>query len=523
MKYHGEYEADSAFVSGGSVKWKLTGNGEYITGTKGGRRYFIKRNMHVRQPTRGEPKAVYEKYKGEADAVMRKQTALRKRMCGLSCDGDRIAVEEENFFDAEKMFVTVTSCIRDALPDAYDYRRLSQKQFTELARKAAVALQKLHARGVIHGDLKEKNILVVKKGEDYLPYLIDFDSSYLADDIPDWDCIGGTDGYQSPEVLLYGSAEGAAARETVTPATDIFTLGLVMHRWRTGAFPCHDMEKGSVGAAVYLGGEVTLNGKLNVKIGDTCGATLVSLINWMLAKEPTARPSAEQVAAVLSDAAAVPEEYLSGDDEKPFDTELWRVHNAVAALYPAAALKDKGVKSFKRVNDGCGSAGLKYRATLADGAEKTLSVEEIISDGYAEAVEAQTEEPWEEHMIRLASPGEISAKGYAKIARTQLAFRKRYTVTTNTGREFDKGYEWLIREGLAQPVTEEVAADTPWSEHGKEYVPERLLKLGIQSISRVEVAGEHRYKIVYRAADGGEQRVTDKVSANNLKIMGVIK
>lgn len=523
MRYHGEYEVDSAFIESGAIKWRLTGNGEYIIGTKGGRKYFIKRNMHVRYPSKGEPKAVYEKYKSEADAIMSKQTSLRKSMSGLTCDKDHIVVEEANFWDDEKMFTTVTSCVADVLPDMYDYGVLSLSQFVELAKQAAIALQKLHLRGVIHGDLKEKNIVVVKDGDKYLPYLIDFDSSYLADAIPEWDGIGGTDGYHSPEVLLYGSDEGAAESDTITTATDIFTLGVVMHRWWTGSFPSYDLDKGSVGAAVYLGKTVTINSKFNVKIGDICGATLISLINWMFAKEPSERPTAEQVIAVLSDEIEVPEAYHRGKDEKPFDTELWAAHRLVVDLYAVATLKKKGVKSFKRVNTGCGSTGLKYQVVLNDGTNKTSSVDEIIANGYAKRVKAQVGEPWDEHMIEFVSPEEISEKGYTKIVRTQLAFRKRYLVTSNTGREFDKGYEWLISEGLAKLKIGEIEADTPWPEHGKEYVPENMAKLGIKSISRVEVGGEHRYRIVYHEMVDGRNRVNDKVSANNLKIMGFIK
>ncbi len=523
MRYNGEYEVDPAFIESGSIRWRLTGNGEYIIGTRFGRKYFIKRNMHVRYPSRGEPKAVYEKYKAEANAIMDKQTALRKCMAGLTCDKDHIAVEEANFWDGEKMFVTVTSCIADILPDTYDYSTLSLTQFIELSAETAALLQKLHARGVIHGDLKEKNIAVVKKGDKYFPYLIDFDSSYLATDIPQWDGIGGTDGYHSPEVLLYASDEDAAESSTITTATDIFTLGVVMHRWWTGAFPCFDLDKGSTGAAVYLGKPVTINGKFNVKIGDTYGATLISLINWMFAKDPTARPTAEQVVAVLSDELEVPEEYLKGNDEKPFDTELWSVHSYVAQAYAASTLKKKGIKSFKRINTGCGSTGLKYHVVLKDGTDKTLSVEELVSNGYAKGVKAQIDPPWDEHMIEFASPDEISAKGYAKIVATQIGYRKRYLVTTNSGREFDKGYEWLISEGLAKPKIGEVEADTPWPEHGSVYEQENMAKLGIKSISRVEVGGEHRYKIVYHEMVDGENKVNEKVSANNLKIMGFIK
>lgn len=523
MKYHGEYEVDPAFIVGSSIKWKVTGCGEYIIGTKNGRKFFIKRNMHVRYPKPDLPKTVYDQYKVIADAITAKQKKLAKFMMGLTYHADHIVAEEANFWDDEGMFATITAYIDGVLPKNYDFTHLSLSEVISLAKEAAVMLQKLHAHKVIHGDLKEGNMPVLKNGTKYYPYLIDFDSSYPIGEIPEWDSIGGTDGYQSPEILLYGSDEGAASPSTITPATDVFTLGIIMHRWWSGAFPAYDLDGESVGAAVYLDKPISIAKKFDVIIGDNCGATLMSLINWMLAKEPSKRPTAAQVVDVLSDKLEVPEEYHKGSDVKPFDTELWKVHQLVAELHTVDMLKGKGLKSFKRINTGCGSKGLKYQVVLSDGTAKTLSIEEIVSNGYAKALSASVDEPWDEHHIEFISPEEISAKGYAQIVKVQLAFRKRYLVTTNSGLKFDKGYEWFISEGLAKPIVAEIDVDTPWPEHGTAYVPEIMTRHGVKSISRVEIGGEHRYKIVYNQMVDGKNKVNDKVSGNNLKIMGFIK
>lgn len=523
MKYNGIYEVDPAFLSGSAILWKNTGNGEYIIATKGGKKYFVKRNMHVRYPTKGDPKAVYEKYKAEAAAIQKKQDRLRALMKGLDWTTDHIVAEEENFWDSEKMFTTVTPCVPDVLPDTYDYTSIPLSDFVALAKSISEALEKLHAHGVIHGDLKEKNILVSNKGGAYVAYLIDFDSSYPADSIPDWEGIGGSEGYQSPEVVLYGSDEGAAPGETITAATDIFSLGIVFHKWWTGAFPGIDLEHGSVGAAVYLDRAVTIDKKFNVRIGENFGATLQSLINWMIAKDPADRPTAKQVADVLADKLGVPEAFQKGDDDKPFDAELWDAHKLIAELVPVGDLKGKGVKSLKRINEGCGSASLKYRVTLKDGAEQTMTISELCDAGYAIGKGAEVEAPWDEHMIEFEPAEVIAKKGYAKICRAQFVFRKQYLITTASGREIDKGYEWLIAEGLAHPKTVSVDADTPWPEHGAAYCAENLARLGVKSISRMEVGGEHRYRIVYNEVADGKNKAIEKVPVNNLKLMGFIK
>lgn len=523
MKYHGEYDVAPAYVESGSIKWTLTGNGEYIIGSKGGCKYFIKRNMHVRNPSRGEPKAVYEKYKAEADSVFNKQKQLAKNMRGLSCDSDHIVIEERNFWDDENMFVTVTKCIDGVLEDTYDYTKLSLNEFLYLAKDTATLLEKLHSHRVIHGDIKEKNIVVVKNGGKYVPYLIDFDSSYTPDAIPEWDCIGGSEGYQSPEILLYGLEEGASSPSTITTATDIFTLALVMHRWWNGTFPGMESDVPSVGVAVYFDRKISIAKKFDVIIGDNCGATLISLMAWMLAKDPAERPTARQVSAVLVDALEVPEKYHIGSDLKPFDTELWSAHKLVAELYSVETLKKAGVKAFKRVNTGCGSKGLKYQVSLPDGTHKMLSIDEVMARGYAKALLASVDEPWEDHNIEFVSPEEVSKKGYAKILKTKPSFRKGYIVTTSSGLEFDKGVDWLISEGLAKPKIYKVDVDTPWPEHGTEYDSEAMSRLKMKKISRIEILGEHRYRVEYNDIVDGKNKVNDNVSGNNLKLMGVIK
>ena len=259
MKYNGVFVVDPAFLDGDTILWKITGNGEYIIATKGGKKYFVKRNMHIRYPTKGLPKAVFDKYKLTADAMQKKQERLRMLMTGLDWTKDHIVVEEENFWDSEGRFITITPCISSALPDNYDFTSLSLASFLQLAKSVSEAVEKLHAHNVIHGDLKGKNIVVTQNGYDYVAYLIDFDSSYPTDEIPDWESIGGSEGYQSPEIMLYGLEEGAASKDTITTATDIFSLGVVFHKWWAGSFPCVDLEHGSVGAAVYLDKTVTID------------------------------------------------------------------------------------------------------------------------------------------------------------------------------------------------------------------------------------------------------------------------
>ena len=493
--YHRMFEVDTAFVSGGKYYFKPTGCGEMLIAIYKGKKYFVKRDMNLRYPARGDSSAVKEHKLKAIKARERKQEKLKLLMRGLDAFKDRIVVEEWNFVDDDLQYTTVTALIPDVLPDTYNYSSLNESQFKNLALEMAKLLVIIHERGIIHGDLKEKNILV--KNDSYLPYLIDFDTSYPASEIPAWDAIGGSDGYQSPEVLLYGSEEGAVPSNTITPAVDIFSLGVVMHRWWTGSFPSVDFEKVWIGAAVLLDKKYFINKKFDIRIGSNCEMSYSSLLNWMLAKDPAKRPKAKEVLAVLSDVMDVPDEFRADDDKNKFDNELWPAHILIAKLNKVSTLKKKNLKSFKRINDGNGSDGLKYHIKLENGSEEVLSIEEVCKKGYGKRKNAVVEEPWEEHFIEFEPVTTISKKGYAQIARIEQANKKRYLVTTIGGRTIDKSHEWLILEGIAKLKKTNIDSGIPWAEDGRAYNAENWVKLNIKSIKCVEIGGTHAYEITY--------------------------
>lgn len=524
MKYNKVYEVDPAFIDGGVIRWNQTGNGEFILADKAGERCFVKRNWLVRRPSPGMPAEAYKVLKTAADRLENKQKRLRTLMKGLTASGDRIVVENRNFWDDDtNMYVTETDFISGGLPSDYDYSALSREAFLNLAIQTAELMAKLHAHGVIHGDLKPANFVVTEKGEKYTPYLIDFDSAYPADAIPEWESIGGTEGYQSPEVVLYGSDENAAPKETITSATDIFTMGVVFHKWWTGSFPDVDLENGTIGAAVYLDRRVTIDKKFDVMIGDNYCETLQSLLNWMFAKDPAERPTAEQVMQILCDKAEISDKFRKSNSVNPFDDKLWESHLASAELLPRSELISKGVRSFARFNDGTGSNGCKYRVADKSGKESIMTVEELCNAGYAVRKPAEITTPWEEHMIEFEPEEVIWAKGYAKIERFEFAYRKRYRLTKVTGVQIDVGRDRLIEWGLAHLKIAEIDADTPWPEHGSSYNNEAMAQMNVKSISRMDVGGEHRYRIVYNEIVDGKNKTNEKVHVNNIKLMGFIK
>jgi serine/threonine protein kinase len=102
--------------------------------------------------------------------------------------------------------------------------RLTARHIAEIGYDLAEALDYVHARGVVHRDIKPSNVLLVDYRDGSTrarAKLTDFGIA-LADDLERLTAQGvttGTAGYLSPE-----QASGAE----ITPATDVYSLGLVL-------------------------------------------------------------------------------------------------------------------------------------------------------------------------------------------------------------------------------------------------------------------------------------------------------
>ena len=96
-------------------------------------------------------------------------------------------------------------------------------------QRVATGLAHSHARQVLHGDIKPKNILVRNDGE---PSLLDFN---LSQDLAskNLEQVGGTVPYMAPEI--YRGLMGQEVQPS--EASDIYSLGVVMYEFVTGRHP----------------------------------------------------------------------------------------------------------------------------------------------------------------------------------------------------------------------------------------------------------------------------------------------
>ncbi|MEV0111999.1 serine/threonine-protein kinase [Streptomyces sp. NPDC050844] len=181
----------------------------------------------------------------------------------------------DSFTDGPEPWLAVSYVPGPSLSSAvYQHGVLPVPTVLQLMAGIAEALQTIHAAGVIHRDLKPSNVLLAADG----PRVIDFGIARAADTtaLTGTDVRLGTPAFMAPEQAMGGD---------VTPALDVFALGLVAHFAATRQHPFGD---GASHALLYriVSNEPDLS---------ACPEQLRGLVAACLAKEPGARPTPSQI------------------------------------------------------------------------------------------------------------------------------------------------------------------------------------------------------------------------------------
>ncbi|KRE29369.1 hypothetical protein ASG80_19675 [Agromyces sp. Soil535] len=148
------------------------------------------------------------------------------------------------------------------------------------------ALHVIHARGIVHRDVKPANVLLESA---HLPTrtwnakLADFGIARLIDDarLTRTGLLVGTPGYLSPEQV---------SGRPPTPAADVYSLGLVVLEARTGETPFPGPAVEAASARLVR----------DPDIPESLGSDWVELLRAMTARDPAERPSALDVAVAAT-------------------------------------------------------------------------------------------------------------------------------------------------------------------------------------------------------------------------------
>jgi serine/threonine-protein kinase len=163
--------------------------------------------------------------------------------------------------------------------------RLSVAEAVDIAAQIAAGVGHAHKANIIHCDVKAQNVLLTPDG---VAKVTDFGIARALSEsgLTDSDVVWGSPLYFSPE---------QAAGERPLPASDVYSIGVVLYEMLSGAPPFH-AEKPTALALMHIREEPQPISTHNPHVPPQ----LEWIVHKLLAKEPTARyRTANQLATVL--------------------------------------------------------------------------------------------------------------------------------------------------------------------------------------------------------------------------------
>ena len=204
-------------------------------------------------------------------------------LAGLSHPG--LVVLYDAALDAEPAYLTMEHVVGETLAERLRRGPLTPTEATGLVMAIGEAMAFVHARGIVHRDIKPGNILLpsTTTGTGAPAKLADFGIARLVDGsrVTSTGSVMGTAAYISPE-----QASGLPA----SPASDIYALGIVLIECLTARhpFPGTALESASARLAKQP------------DLGDPRLAEHRDLLSRMTALDPAGRPTAAEVVVDLS-------------------------------------------------------------------------------------------------------------------------------------------------------------------------------------------------------------------------------
>ena len=186
------------------------------------------------------------------DTILRREVALKLPLTGTENDPEvrerflreaRSAATLDHpyicrVYDADevdgRLYLAMAYIEGQSLADLVRAEGMPPRQVVALVGKLAIALQEAHSHGVVHRDLKPRNVMIRTAGSKREPVIVDFGLARL--DGPEdvrmtkTGQVMGTPAYMAPEQLL-------GKPDEVGPACDIYALGVILYELLTGRLP----------------------------------------------------------------------------------------------------------------------------------------------------------------------------------------------------------------------------------------------------------------------------------------------
>lgn len=448
------------------TEWQASNCGETALAKSFGKKYFIKKyKVPVYPENNGSFDAkTLERNRREFNEYIALRKKINSTIRAISGAGGNLVVPKEEFV-YDNHYYEVAELVPDVVEDKDMIDTLSSLSNAEkevLMCTLIGAIDTIHNKGIVHSDLKLKNVLLVKNERNtYVAKIIDFDNSFLLDSKPCPEDIGGSIDYCSPEIAYYANLEEDwdEAKEAITAKSDIFSLGLIFHFYLTGELPKaktmneYLRKRAEKGKAIYCW-NILLNDcelQLSDKIDDE---KYISLISDMLMKNPEERPSASEVLIRLK-SPSIPKKTVATVPSPSTDVaavkietdtilttgfaDAWDMHDIV---FDIDKIKSKGYVASEQ-KELMSVQG--YYFYTADGATPTfISKETLLVLGLAnkktiapktpvaEPEETGFCEPWVEHNMEF-DKDKMKEKGFVGIERTSINDTKGYNLIDSKG------------------------------------------------------------------------------------------
>ncbi|HEY3714678.1 MAG TPA: serine/threonine-protein kinase [Jatrophihabitantaceae bacterium] len=221
---------------------------------------------------------------GDADLRFHREVAL---LSSLN-DPGLVAVVDADPGNAAEPYLVTELVVGPTLSQRIRHAPLTEHQVALLGAALSRTLAYVHEHGIVHRDVKPANILIAAPTEEHLgtPKLVDFGIAIAADGtrLTSANLTVGTPNYLSPEQVR---------GESVTPASDVYSLGLVLVEALTGdvAYPGTGLE-----AALARLSRPPL-------VPADTSRELRAVLTAMTASGPADRPDARQLAGRLDQVA----------------------------------------------------------------------------------------------------------------------------------------------------------------------------------------------------------------------------
>jgi serine/threonine-protein kinase len=239
------------------------------TDAKLGRQVAVK----VLRPEFGADAAFVERFRREAQAA-------------ASLSHPNIVAVYDYGTDAAGPYIVMEQVAGGDLSRVLDERgALPPTAVARTGQQVADALAAAHARGIVHRDIKPGNILLAPDGR---VQVADFGIAQLAAESP------VTSSGVTVGSVLYFSPEQARG-DPATPASDVYSLGLVLYEMLTGQRAFSGDSPAAVAVARLSGGPPSPSA-----VRPEVPAPLDAIVRWCLATDPEGRPTAAELSATLT-------------------------------------------------------------------------------------------------------------------------------------------------------------------------------------------------------------------------------